>query len=153
VVDGAKFSALVESKWRLPDGDSKPVPVAIRLRITNLASDDRLFPMFDRFFLGVKGPDQRQIHGLGGRDWTRFINPIVIAPGQTYSICPSTKLVWNQRERRAELAYADGTGTWMSYGPLKAGRHTVSFSYTSANELKDIIDERTGGFHVWQGKV
>jgi hypothetical protein len=153
VVGGAKFSTLVESEWRLPEKNSKPLPVVIRLRITNLTNNDLLFPMFDRFWPSIKGPDHREIHGSGGRDWTDFIGPIVIGPAATYSICPTTKLTWDHQKKRVGMLYSDGTGTSLFYGPLQPGRYTLSFTYVGTHPFQIGVREKTAGIPMWQGEA
>lgn len=150
---GADFRVETEDRW---DSMNLSVyPVCLRLRITNRSEHPLLFPFFDTFYPVFYNPD-KTVHELdGGRDGTRAVmRPLLLEPGEDFSIVPTVQLHWNRGTQELRVVYEDGTGTILRTGPLADGRYSAGFTYSvSERWLNGISGYIPDGAAVWQGGI
>jgi hypothetical protein len=147
-VNDATFIVVAEADWKL----GQNALVEIQLRITNLKKIDLLFPTFDAFGLKVANNDGKEIMPTGGRNYTAVTRPILIAPGASYTICRRAELQRNATTAEWELAYWDGTGAEMRFGPINPGRYKISFFYGCPPEYAKHLT-KTGNAVTWVGNT
>lgn len=151
-MNGAGFRAETEDRWN--SMNLSVYPVSLRLRITNRSDRPLLFPFFDTFGMLLYNPDETEHELDGGRDGTRpVMRPLLLEPGEDYSIVPTVQLRWNRDTRELRVVYEDGTGTILRTGLLPEGKYSISFWYAVAERWKKGFAERIPQGAVWQGQV
>ncbi len=153
-VNGAEFVALAEEEWVACNPPYGRDPIEVQLRITNRGDKDLVFPTFDTFQIVLKTPDETKIRMDGGRDHTlRGAKPVLIRPGASYCLCRKAELCWNKDGKSRTFVYQDGTGSMFSYGPLQAGKYTLSFWYALDEKKAATHSKLMGNIPVWSGKA
>jgi hypothetical protein len=151
-VKDAKFVVMAETDWR-PGKADKAVPIEIQLRISNVGKTDVLFHTFDTFGMTLLTEDGKKVKRRGGRDYTIFTRPVVVAEGASYSLCRQAELRWNAETKASELTYWDGTGMVMTFGSLEPGRYKLRFWYaTSANKRASQVSKVSDAV-TWLGEA
>jgi hypothetical protein len=102
----------------------------VQLLITNLVGRDRVFPLFDTFFLRIKDAAGHELPPGGGRDHTLVCRPVMIRAGDTYCLSRHAELDWDRPDggKTKDFNYEDGTGSWYTWRGLTTGSFTLSFS-------------------------
>jgi hypothetical protein len=137
-VNGLEFVAVVQTQWC---GTSKP---EIQLQITNRSNKKILFPTFDNFSLRVKSSDGADVLMEGGRDKTRFTQPVLLLPGARYSLIRDTTLDFDMQSQSYKFMYLDGTGSCQyNRKPMKKGSYVLSFCFGHSPGTNSFDDELT----------
>ena len=108
--------------------------IQVQLFIHNVTDKPLLFSTFDTFGIIIKDGSGKDIVARGGRDGTRVTKSVIIDPGARYCLSRRAELNWSADGKSSTFIYYDGTGSEATYGPLTAGRYTLSFWCESSEE-------------------
>ncbi len=150
--NGADFRVETEDRWN--SMGLSVYPVSVRLRITNRSDQPLLFPFFDTFSMALYNPDGSEHVLDGGRNGTRpVMRPLLLGPGQDFSIVPTVHLHFSRDTRELRLVYEDGTGTILTSGLLSGGQYAAGFTYAVTERWVDGFSRHIPEGAVWTGSV
>lgn len=149
---GAAFRTETEDRW---DTSLSIYPVSVRLRITNRSDRPLLFPLLDSYRMILYHADGAEVKMRGGGDTERpGMRPLLLEPGQDYSIVPQVQMHSNRLDsHELRIVYQDATGTTLTSDPLADGMYSVSFVYTAGERWRDAYAPLLPEGEVWQGAV
>ena len=127
VTNGLEFIAAVEDEWVGYKPNYGQASIQVQLFIHNVTDKPLLFPTFDTFGIIIKDGSGKDIGTGWGRDGTLATKSVIIDPGARYCLSRRAELKWNADGKSRTFIYYDGTGSESTYGPLTAGRYTLSF--------------------------
>ncbi|MEO6053327.1 MAG: hypothetical protein ABIP97_04875, partial [Chthoniobacterales bacterium] len=152
VVNGVEFVAATTAQWILCWKD----PNKVQLFITNRTDKPILIPTFDRFGIILKSADGKKLPITGGRDITFPTWPIRLDPGETYCLCGTSILRWQDDEPKTkirEFSYTDITNMFSICKPLVTGRYSLSFSYNNSKEKAAEESKKVKDIAIWTGEA
>jgi len=159
-VNDAEFVVLTEAKWRIPKPGSGDTSIDTEMRIRNLTKAEQLFHTMDAYKPSIQTADGKHLPRKNGwRRITCYTEPERAAPGKACSIRPWFSLQWDAKAKAGTLVYEDGTGWTEVWSPMRPGRYTLGFLYTTEFRKKaaiyELMDKGAGidTSGAWAGRV
>jgi len=152
-VNDARFVTVIQTDWIAVRRDDAPgrMPIETQLRITNLKKNAAAFLVSYKFGITIKREDGSDVAPKRGGDTPVNQRPIIIAPGASYSLTRVAVLSFEGQTDASTLIYKDGTGDWITYGPLKSGKYKLSFWYSTTRVKSGDLPTHIGDVPLWTG--
>src|SRR5262249_42217148 len=112
------------------------------VRLTNRGDKTLTFSLFDTIRPMLKTADGKALRVDGGRDATRRVEPIVVAPGKSETVRWRARLESLKDGKSFRLGWTDGTGMLWYFDGVRPGKYLLRFEYD--NSKKD---------RFWSGKA
>jgi RNA polymerase sigma factor (sigma-70 family) len=140
-VGDVEFQAMAQNK-RLVAEPGIERAIDLGLRITNRGDKPLTFNLFDAIRPVLKSADGKSIPADGGRNATKPVAPLLIAPGMSETVRWRARLEWPKDQKLPRLSWSDGTGLLWYFDGVGPGRYLLRFEY-----------ENTKGEKFWTGKA
>jgi hypothetical protein len=138
---GAPDGGSVRMKLQAPETWSLGRDIKINLCIANNSKHTLVFPLFDTFRLIMTTADGKNVvEYCWGRRATRYVQPVVVPPGQEVVVSrsgkvslnqPSGKLSLNQPSGKLKFEFDDQTGAYNLFLNLTPGTYQITCNYAN----------------------
>src|SRR5262249_42313651 len=122
-----EFQAVVQNK-RLVAEPGIQGSIDLGVRFTNRGDKPLTFSLFDTIRPVLKTADGKALSRVdGGRDGTRRVEPIVVAPGKSETVRWRARLESPDDGKSFRLSWTDGTGQEWYFDDVRSGKYLLSF--------------------------